>query len=108
VARDVQVETGDVVLYPNYRVNPLSFRLEPKWVLGKEKGRMMTEYPVDTNYLWIFRATLCQDVDSRAMIRHLERVGAKETSSQIIIRLFEAGLLSAFGEKAIPFSCKTG
>jgi hypothetical protein len=63
---------------------------------------MMTKYPLDADYLEIFRATLCQDVDYRAMIRRLERVEAKETSSQIIIRLFEAGLLSAFGEKSNP------
>ena len=63
---------------------------------------MKTKYPVDADYLEIFRVTLCQDVDYRAMIRRIERVGPKETSSQIIIRLFEAGLLSAFGEKGNP------
>jgi flavin-dependent dehydrogenase len=89
----------EVVLHPYFKVNPRTFQLEPKLVLGNETGRTMTKYPVEPPYAEVFHAVLRGELDYKGLIRSLGALGAKETSSQIVIRLFEAGLLTAFDKQ---------
>lgn len=86
----------EVVLHPYYKVSPRSFQLEPRLVLGNETGRMMTKYAVEPPLAEAFRGILRGDVSYRKLIRSLVALGAKETGSQIVLRLFEAGLLAGF------------
>jgi flavin-dependent dehydrogenase len=92
----------EVVLYPYYKVNPKTFQLEPKLVLGDETGRVMTKYPVEPSYADVFNELIHGDVDYKSLIRSLTALGAKDTSSSIVIRLFEAGLLSAYDKRGEP------
>jgi flavin-dependent dehydrogenase len=84
----------DVVLYPYYKVHPTTFKLESKLILGNEAGRVMTKYAVEPQYADVFRTLLHSDIGYKGLVRSLVAVGAQEIGSQIIIRLFEAGLLS--------------
>jgi flavin-dependent dehydrogenase len=94
--------SDEVVLHPYYKVNPRTFQLEPKLILGDEKGRVMTKYAVDPEYADLFKRVREGDVDYKGLIKNLSALGAKETSSQIVIRLFEAGLMSAYDKKGDP------
>lgn len=90
---------NEVVLHPYYKVNPRTFQLEPKFVLGNEAGRAMTKYAVEPQYADLFRQIQQGDMDYKSLIRNLTALGAKETSSQMVIRLFEAGLLAGFDQQ---------
>ena len=92
----------EVRLYPYYKVHPTNFKLEPKLILGNEAGRVLTKYAVEPAYADVFRTLFQSDVDYRNLVRSLTAVGAQATSSQIIIRLFEAGLLYGFNKAEEP------
>jgi hypothetical protein len=95
--------TGDdVKLHPHYKVHPKKFRLEPKLILGNEAGRVLTKYAVEPEFAEVFRTLLQSDVDYKNLVLGLTAVGTQGTSSQIIIRLFEAGLLSGFDKLGEP------
>lgn len=86
----------EAVLRPYYKVHPLDFTLTPKFLIGDETGRVMTKYPVEPKDLDIFREILTGQVSYKTLVRNLSAAGATETSSQIIVRMFEAGLLTGY------------
>ncbi|MFC4535085.1 chloramphenicol-biosynthetic FADH2-dependent halogenase CmlS [Sphaerisporangium dianthi] len=89
--------TGDEVrLTPYYKVEPLSFRLERKQVLANEDGADMIKFPVEEEQREIFRRVLKETVSYKTLIKQLHDSGLGELSSQIVIRLMEAGLLSGY------------
>lgn len=92
----------EVVLHPYYKVHPRTFKLEPRLILGSETGRIMTKYAVEPEYADAFRSLLHGDVSYKSLIRSLTALGARETSSQIVTRLFEAGLLSGLDASGKP------
>lgn len=83
-----------VVLQGYYKVNPETFVLEPKFVLANELGRSMTKYAVEPAVADMFCGLLAQPIGYKALIKRMAEVGVVETSSQIVVRLFEAGLLA--------------
>lgn len=89
---------NEVQLYPHYKVHPQTFKLEPKFVLGNEAGHIFTKYAVEPEHAEVFRTLLSGDVDYKKLTRRLTAIGARGTSSQMILRLFEAGLLSAYNK----------
>ena len=91
-----------VVLCPYYKVHPKTFELESKFILANEAGQAMTKYAVEPDYADVLRSLSHENVDYKSLVRRLAAAGAKESSSQIIIRLFEAGLLSGFDELGKP------
>ncbi|MBP2706969.1 chloramphenicol-biosynthetic FADH2-dependent halogenase CmlS [Microbispora sp. RL4-1S] len=92
--------TGDEVrLKPYYKVEPLSFRLERKQVLANEDDLDMIKFPVGEEQREIFQSVTKETVSYRTLIKQLNDSGMQEVSSQIVIRLFEAGLLSGFDKK---------
>lgn len=95
---------SEVRLEPHYKVEPLSFRLEPKQVLANEDGRDMVKWPLEEVHLDIFKTILKEDVDYKTLVRRLSETGRQEISSQIVIRLMEAGLLKGYdknGERVV-------
>ncbi len=100
----------DVQLYPYYKVHPKTFKLEPKLILGNEAGRVLTKYAVEPEHADVFRTLLRGDVDYKRLVLSLTAVEAqgngnghsKSSNSQIIMRLFEAGLLSGFNKLGEP------
>lgn len=90
---------SDVELEPYYKVNPHSFKLEPKQVLSNDDGRRMTKYTADESLKTVFEDLKEQSFDYKTLIRRLNENGAADTSSQMVIRLFEAGLLSGYNAK---------
>ncbi len=86
----------EVLLKPYYKVEPQSFRLEQKQVLANEHGRDMTKWPVEEEHLGIFRALLKEEVSYKTLVRQLAGADRQELSSQIVIRLMEAGLLTGY------------
>jgi len=89
--------TGDKILLKRYyKVEPLSFRLEQKWVLTNENGLDMIKYPVEEEHREIFQIVTKEAVSYKSLIRQLNDTGKQEVSSQIVIRLMEAGLLTGY------------
>nr|WP_283139385.1 chloramphenicol-biosynthetic FADH2-dependent halogenase CmlS [Rhizohabitans arisaemae] len=89
--------TGDeVLLKPYYKVEPLSFRLERKQVLANEDGLDMIKFPVEEEQREIFQLVTKETVGYKSLIKQLNDSGKQEVSSQIVIRLMEAGLLSGY------------
>lgn len=89
----------EVRLYPYFKVHPREFKLEPKLILGDEAGRVLTKYAVEPAYAEVFRTLSRRDVDYKNLVLGLTAAGAQGTSSQMIIRLFEAGLLAGFNKR---------
>lgn len=89
--------TGEeVLLKPYYKVEPLSFRLEQKQVLANEDGLDMIKFPVEEEHRDIFRIVTKETVGYKSLIHQLNDTGKQEVSSQIVIRLMEAGLLTGY------------
>jgi flavin-dependent dehydrogenase len=86
----------EVRLKPYYKVEPLSFRLEPRQVLANENGLDMIKYPMAEPHREIFQAVAKEEVSYKSLIKQLNGVGKEDESSQIVIRLMEAGLLAGY------------
>lgn len=92
---------GTVTLQDYYKVNPLDFRLEPKEVLSNGERRM-TKYAANSKVREIFSDLIKEKFDYKTLISRLNAAGYSEHALQMVIRLFEAGLLSGknmLGEK---------
>jgi flavin-dependent dehydrogenase len=91
------VWNGDqILLEPYYKVEPLSFRLEPKQILANEDGVDLIKYPMEEEHRQIFENLSKEQTSYRTLIRQLGDAGRQELSSQIVIRLMEAGLLTGY------------
>ncbi|MBS2961888.1 chloramphenicol-biosynthetic FADH2-dependent halogenase CmlS [Actinocrinis puniceicyclus] len=89
--------TGEeVLLKPYFKVDPLSFRLESKKVLANEDGLDMIKYPLEERHREIFQLVAKENVGYKNLIKQLNDAGMQESSSQIVIRLMEAGLLTGY------------
>jgi flavin-dependent dehydrogenase len=93
---------SEVKLYPYYKVHPTKFKLEPKFILGSEDGRVLSKYGIEPEYADVFRSLSQKDVDYKSLVLKLSTLGAKTASSQIIMRLFEAGLLVGLDKHGEP------
>jgi hypothetical protein len=88
---------GDrVELRPYYKVHPTAWTLEPHTIIGNEHGASMTKYPLEEAQRELFTRLKSERMSYRDVIKALVDSGKQEKSSQIVIRLMEAGLLSAF------------
>ncbi|NYH80243.1 flavin-dependent dehydrogenase [Actinopolyspora biskrensis] len=100
----LQWNGAEVVLKPYYKIDPETFTLEPKQVLANEDGRDMIKWPVEEEHREILSRLLKEEVGYKELIRELGDAGQQEISSQIVIRLMEAGLLVGFdknGERVL-------
>ncbi|ARZ72387.1 alkylhalidase [Streptomyces albireticuli] len=86
----------EVALKPYYKVDPETFRLESKQVLANEEGRDMIKWPLEEKHRQIFSRLLKEEVGYKELIRELSEADQQELSSQIVIRLMEAGLLTGY------------
>ncbi|MBC2657496.1 chloramphenicol-biosynthetic FADH2-dependent halogenase CmlS [Pseudomonas sp. MSSRFD41] len=84
---------GAVTLQDYYKVNPLDFKLEPKEVLSNGEKRM-TKYAANSKVREIFSDLIKEKFDYKTLIGRLNAAGYSEHALQMVIRLFEAGLLS--------------
>ncbi|MFF4711803.1 chloramphenicol-biosynthetic FADH2-dependent halogenase CmlS [Streptomyces eurythermus] len=92
----------EVRLKPYYKVEPTSFRLEPKQVLANEQGLDMVKWPLEESHREVFETVLKETVSYKDVILQLGDLDRKDLGSQIVIRLMEAGLLSGFNKKDEP------
>ncbi|WP_181793450.1 chloramphenicol-biosynthetic FADH2-dependent halogenase CmlS [Streptomyces sp. WELS2] len=92
----------EVRLKPYYKVEPTSFRLEPKQVLANEQGLDMVKWPLEESHREVFEAVLKETVSYKDVILQLGDLDRKDLGSQIVIRLMEAGLLSGFDKNDEP------
>ncbi|WP_371659212.1 chloramphenicol-biosynthetic FADH2-dependent halogenase CmlS [Streptomyces sp. NBC_00280] len=98
----LQWNGAEVRLNSYYKVESTSFRLEPKQVLANESGLDMIKWPLEESHREVFENLLKETVPYKDVIRQLGDLGRQELSSQIIIRLMEAGLLSGFDKNDEP------
>ena len=95
----LQWNGDEVLLKPHYKVEPLSFRLEPKQVLANEHGLDMVKYPMESEHREIFETLSKEPVSYKTLVRQLGHAGRQELSSQIVIRLMSAGLLTGYDKR---------
>lgn len=93
---------NDVRLRSYYKVNPQTFVLEPRLILSDDIGRTMTKYPAENGLEKVFRDLKAEEFDYKTLVRRLNANGAPETASKMVVRLFEAGLLSGFDALGKP------
>ncbi|MFF2079072.1 chloramphenicol-biosynthetic FADH2-dependent halogenase CmlS [Kitasatospora sp. NPDC058162] len=94
----------EVLLKPYYKIDPVEFRLLPKQVLANEAGRDMPKWTVDERHQQILQRMQREGIGFKELESALSNAERSEVSSQIIIRLFEAGLLRGFdknGERVV-------
>lgn len=84
------------ILKPYYRVEPTSFRLEPREILANEDELDMNQYPMDEATRQIFQDLAEEEFGYRTLVKRLGAVGRQELSTQIVLRLMEAGLLTGY------------
>ncbi|KZX22300.1 chloramphenicol-biosynthetic FADH2-dependent halogenase CmlS [Rathayibacter tanaceti] len=86
--------TGEqVALKEHYAIDPLTFELRPVLVLADETGRDMVKWPISPEQLPLFERVASEGIGYRELLADLNSAGMNEISSQVIIRLMEAGLL---------------
>lgn len=82
-----------------YKVDPLTFELTPQKILSNGDGRVMTKYPFADQDLTIFERLIAEELGYRPLIKLLGDAGKQDVSSQIVIRLLEAGLLTGYDRR---------
>lgn len=87
---------GKVLLKPHYRVEPLSFRLEQREILSNQDGVDMAQYSMDEEALQVFQDLADEQFGYKTLVKRLGGVGRQELSTQIVLRLMEAGLLTGY------------
>ncbi|MDT0380965.1 chloramphenicol-biosynthetic FADH2-dependent halogenase CmlS [Streptomyces sp. DSM 42041] len=87
---------GKVLLKPHYRVEPLSFRLEQREILSNQEGLDMAQYSMDEEVRQVFQDLAEEEFGYKALVKRLGRVGKQELTTQIVLRLMEAGLLTGY------------
>lgn len=93
-----------VLLMPHYRVEPLSFRLEQREILANQEGLDMAQYSMDEQARQVFQDLAEEEFGYKALVKRLSGVGRQELSTQIVLRLMEAGLLTGYdknGDKVV-------
>ncbi|MEU0024514.1 chloramphenicol-biosynthetic FADH2-dependent halogenase CmlS [Streptomyces sp. NPDC006335] len=90
---------GKAVLKPHYRVEPIGFRLEQREILANEDGLDMAQYPMDDDTRQIFQDLAEEEFGYKTLVKRLGAVGRQELSTQIVLRLMEAGLLTGYDEQ---------
>ncbi|MEU9856980.1 chloramphenicol-biosynthetic FADH2-dependent halogenase CmlS [Streptomyces sp. NPDC047974] len=98
----LQWNGGEVRLEPFYKVDPEGFTLQRKQVIGNEAGVDMVKWPLEEEHREIFEALLKEDLGYKEVIRRLSETGKQELSSQIVIRLMEAGLVTGYDKNDQP------
>ncbi|MBU7597448.1 chloramphenicol-biosynthetic FADH2-dependent halogenase CmlS [Streptomyces sp. P38-E01] len=97
--------TGDkVLLKPHYRVEPLSFRLEQREILANQDGLDLAQYSMDDEVRQVFQDLAEEEFGYKTLVNRLGSVGRQELSTQIVLRLMEAGLLTGYdktGERVV-------
>ncbi|WP_407175694.1 chloramphenicol-biosynthetic FADH2-dependent halogenase CmlS [Bradyrhizobium sp. STM 3562] len=91
----------DVRLETYYKVDPEDFTLKPRLILANEAGKVMTKYAVEPAVGAIFRKLASEEIGYRTLIKLLSDAGCAENSSQIVVRLFEAGLLTGYDSSGL-------
>lgn len=87
---------GKVLLKPHYRVEPLSFRMQPCEILANHMGQDMTQYSVDEQTRQVFEDLAHEEFGYKTLVKRLGSVGRQEFTTQIVLRLMEAGLLNGY------------
>lgn len=82
-----------------YKVDPVSFALTPQKILGNGAGKDMTKYPFADADLAIFQRLIDEGFGYRPLVKLLGDAGKHDVSSQIVIRLIEAGLLTGYDRR---------
>lgn len=86
----------DVLLLPSYKVHPHTFQLESRSIIADDHGRRMTKYPLDEAQRSVFAALRARPTGYRELVQQLSDSGKSESSSQIVIRMLEAGLIKGY------------
>lgn len=85
-----------VVLEPDYKVEPESFRLESSHALANELGRALPGHPMTEADREVFADLAETEFGYRTLARRLASVGRQGQASQIVLRLIERGLLTGY------------
>ncbi|MFL6647778.1 MAG: alkylhalidase, partial [Sulfurifustaceae bacterium] len=94
----------DVRLYAIYKVEPLTFKLREYFVVGNEKGVRMQKYPLNEQYRSILASLNQEPIGYKELIRRFKQIEERDISSQIVVRLMEAGLLRGYDKNGAPVS----
>ncbi|MEU2359053.1 tryptophan 7-halogenase [Streptomyces misionensis] len=86
----------EVLLKPYYKIDPVDFRLMPKQVVANESGREMVKWRLDERHQKILLRMQRENFGFKELESELADADGADVSSQIVIRLFEAGLLRGF------------
>lgn len=95
---------GKVLLKSHYVVEPLSFRLEQREILANQDGLDMTQYRMDEQARQVFQDLAEEQFGYKTLVKRLGSVGRQELTTQIVLRLMEAGLLTGYdknGDKVV-------
>jgi Tryptophan halogenase len=95
---------GKVLLKPHYRVEPQSFRLEQGEILSNQAGVDLAQYPMDEETRQVFQDLAEEEFGYRTLVKRLSAAGRQEISTQLVLRLMEAGLLTGYdkhGDKVV-------
>lgn len=85
-----------VLLKPYYKIDPVGLRLQPKQVVCNESGHDMLKWTLDERHQKILARMQNEALGFKELESELSNADRSEVSSQIIIRLFEAGLLRGY------------
>lgn len=100
--RRMEWQGREVALRPSYKVNPNTFQLETRTVIGNEASRVMSKFPLEEEQRKVFESLLNSTVGYRELVQRLSDAGRREISTQIVIRTMEAGLIRGYDRDGRP------
>ncbi|MEN2990003.1 NAD(P)/FAD-dependent oxidoreductase [Tistrella sp. BH-R2-4] len=94
---------GEVSLVPTFKVDPMSFQLVERQLVADDTGRRMVKYPMTDAHRAVLAGLKTERVGYRDLVKRLKQADdGPDLSSQMIIRLIEAGMLKGYDRSDAP------
>ncbi|HAE49750.1 MAG: alkylhalidase [Tistrella sp.] len=94
---------GEVSLVPTFKVDPMDFSLVERQLVADGRGRRMMKYSMTEAHRDVLAGLSHETVGYRELVKRLKQADdGPDLSSQIVIRLIEAGMLKGYDRDDQP------
>jgi hypothetical protein len=99
--------SAEACLVPSFKVHPTSFKLERRFHLADESGRVVTAYPFHEGHRRLFEGLATHPLPFGELAAKLQALDSSFSPLQAVLRMFEEGLLQGLDHDGCPVQIRT-